>query len=96
MRHPEIFDLPDNELLSLALETVKQTLKSDSDPELKRVFRYKHAIPQYTATTPDRLAAIERIEKKYPGLILAGNIRDGIGMADRVKQAYELSKLLTN
>ncbi|MFO7864618.1 MAG: protoporphyrinogen oxidase [Salinivirgaceae bacterium] len=95
MRHPEIIDMPDNELFRLAQETVQQTLKSDSEPELKRVFRYRNAIPQYTDTTPERLAAIERIEKAYPGLILAGNIRDGIGMADRVKQAYELSEKLT-
>jgi oxygen-dependent protoporphyrinogen oxidase len=28
----------------------------------------------------------------FPGLILAGNIRDGIGMADRVKQAKNIAE----
>jgi len=42
------------------------------------------------------MAAITQIQAEYPGLILAGNIRDGIGMSDRVKQARKLADLLTN
>jgi oxygen-dependent protoporphyrinogen oxidase len=34
------------------------------------------------------------LQYQYPGLILAGNIRDGIGMADRVKQARTISDTL--
>ena len=39
---------------------------------------------------------IKNIENKYPGLILAGNIRDGIGMADRVKQAKNIANQIIN
>jgi len=92
MRHPEVIDLKDEQILDIAVEEVKNTLKETQDPDLHHVFRYMHAIPQYTITSPERLSAIETIEQKYPGLILAGNIRDGIGMADRVKQASEISK----
>ena len=35
---------------------------------------------------------IDRLEGKYPGLILAGNIRNGIGMADRIKQARMITE----
>jgi oxygen-dependent protoporphyrinogen oxidase len=49
--------------------------------------RHKKAIPQYRADSKDRYASIEALQGQYPGLILAGNIRDGIGMADRIKQA---------
>lgn len=94
MRHPEIIDLTNEELINLAIATVGETLISQSEPSLKKVFRYEKAIPQYTISTPERLKAIENIENKYPGLHLAGNIKDGIGMADRVKQAVELSKTL--
>ena len=96
MRHPDIIEQSDEHLLTLAKNTVNETLKANNEPALAHVFRYKHAIPQYTETTPERIKAIESIELKYPGLILAGNIRDGIGMADRVKQAVDLSKKLTS
>jgi oxygen-dependent protoporphyrinogen oxidase len=32
------------------------------------------------------------VQEKYPGLIIAGNLRDGIGMADRIKQATLIAK----
>jgi oxygen-dependent protoporphyrinogen oxidase len=92
MRHPEVIDLTDEQLIDIATEEVSKTLNESQKPDLQHVFRYAHAIPQYTITSPARLEAIEAIEQKYPGLILAGNIRDGIGMADRIKQASEISK----
>lgn len=92
IRHPEIIDINDDALLDMAKEEIALSLNEEQTPDLEHVFRYKHAIPQYTITSPDRLNAIHDIEQKYPGLILAGNIRDGIGMADRVKQAAEISK----
>ena len=60
-------------------------------PDHLEIFRYPNAIPQYEASTEQRLEAIEEIEAAYPGIHLAGNIRDGIGMADRVKQGYQLA-----
>lgn len=94
MRHAEVLDMKDDELIELAKQEVEKTLQETNNPDLQRVFKYKHAIPQYTIATPEKLKAIKHLENKYKGLILAGNIRDGIGMADRVKQAVELSKML--
>jgi protoporphyrinogen/coproporphyrinogen III oxidase len=37
------------------------------------------------------LSAIDEIESLYPGLYLGGNIKDGIGMADRVKQGRAIA-----
>lgn len=64
------------------------------DPELLKIWRIQEAIPQYTLQSQARLASIAALEKTYPGLHLAGNIRDGIGMADRIKQAYNLADKL--
>ena len=61
-------------------------------PDHLEIFRYPHAIPQYEASTEQRLEAIEKMETMYPGIHLAGNIRDGIGMADRVKQGYQVAQ----
>lgn len=65
-------------------------------PDHLEIFRYPHAIPQYEASTEQRLEAIESIESAYPGIHLAGNIRDGIGMSDRVKQGYQVAQKIIN
>ncbi len=64
----------------------------DFHPDLLELNRYEHAIPQYGKESGARFEAIEQMEQKYPGLVLAGNMRDGIGMADRIKQAFDISK----
>ncbi len=91
-RKPEIIDMSDDEIISIALSETGQMLNSEgAKPDLIKVFRYYHAIPQYTKSSEPRLAAISDLETRHPGLILAGNIRDGIGMADRVKQGMSIA-----
>ena len=63
-------------------------------PDLIRIRRYPKAIAQYDETTGKRYEMIKKLQEKYPGLILAGNIRDGIGMADRVKQGRTIAEEL--
>ena len=95
-RNRELIWKTDEEISHIALGEIRNTLNENGQPDLLKVFRYEKAIPQYEVTTGERLECIRRLEQKYPGLILAGNIRDGIGMADRVKQAKNIADLLTN
>ncbi len=62
------------------------------NPDLFRITRYDHAIPQYEVNSGIRFQTIEKIEKEFPGLVLGGNMRDGIGMADRAKQGKMLAQ----
>lgn len=94
IKKPEFFDKTDQEIEEIVHTEIEQTLNCKIKPDLLKVFRYEKAIPQYEQSTGERLKAVERIQNDYPGLILAGNIRDGIGMADRVKQARQIAKLL--
>lgn len=63
-------------------------------PETLRIFRHERAIPQYESDSETRLEAIHSMETQYPGLFLAGGIRDGIGLSDRIKQATILCQLI--
>ncbi|MDM8002059.1 MAG: protoporphyrinogen oxidase [Bacteroidota bacterium] len=94
-RNRELVRKSDDEITGIALEEIRRTLNDEGQPDLLKVFRYEKAIPQYEASSGERLECIRRLEKNYPGLILAGNIRDGIGMADRVKQAKSIADMLT-
>jgi protoporphyrinogen/coproporphyrinogen III oxidase len=87
-KRPGYVDLSDDEIKQIVFEEISEMFKlSGPQPDIFRIFRYQRAIPQYGKTSEERLKAITAIQDKYPGLILAGGIRDGIGMADRIKQA---------
>lgn len=96
VKKPEIIEMTDNEIEEMVLFEIAETLSCTQKPDLLTIFRYKKAIPQYEASSGERFDAIEQIQKKYPGLILAGNIRDGIGMADRVKQGKQIANEILN
>ena len=63
-----------------------------SSIQFMKIFRHPYAIPQYEKSSGIRFETIEKIEAQYPGLTIAGNLRNGIGIADRVKQAYDIAE----
>jgi protoporphyrinogen/coproporphyrinogen III oxidase len=95
MKRPDIYDMNDEEIYKLAdLELSELFDLPKSDLAFKEIYRYRHAIPQYDNKSPERLKRIIELQTKYPGLILAGNIRDGIGIGDRIRQAFDISGLI--
>ena len=95
-RNRELISKNDDEIIKIVLEEISKTLHETANPDLLKIFRYERAIPQYEISTGERLECIRGLEEEYPGLILAGNIRNGIGMADRVKQAKDIADILTD
>lgn len=95
VRKPEMVDLDDDSIKALVEKELKSMLGLTKwQPDLLVINRYQHAIPQYGLESADRLAAITKLESQYPGLLLGGNIRDGIGMADRMKQGRQLAEII--
>jgi len=93
IRNVHLTQLSDNELEELVVRNFHSMLKFSTtvSPDLIRIFRHQYAIPQYEQNSGERLNAIENIQNRYPGLILAGNIRNGIGMADRILQGTTIA-----
>jgi len=93
-RHPEFLDKSDEELTSLVNSTLTEMLKypDGKKADAIRIFRHQRAIPQYQPNTDQRLAAIEKIQAQYPNICIAGNLRDGIGIGDRIKQAFDVAE----
>ncbi|MEA4936732.1 MAG: protoporphyrinogen oxidase [Paludibacter sp.] len=92
MKRPDIIEMPDDEIAGMAINAIMEMMQTDSEPDLIRVFRYERAIAQYEKSSGLRFSAIREVERNYPGLVLAGNIRDGIGMSDRVRQAKTVAE----
>ncbi len=94
-KRPDIAQMDNFEIEMLLNKELPRMMSSRSfSPDMIRIHRYPKAIPQYTESSGKRFEMIEQIQQKYSGLILAGNIRDGIGMADRVKQGRSIAEEL--
>jgi len=94
-KRPDIAKMDNYEIEALLNKELPRMFSDRSlSADLIRIHRYPKAIPQYTESTGRRYEMIEQLQQKYPGLILAGNIRDGIGMADRVKQGRTIAEEL--
>jgi oxygen-dependent protoporphyrinogen oxidase len=93
VRKPEICELPINQIKEIIKREICQVMKTDDfEPDLFKIIHHNWAIPQYEANTEFRLKAVEMLQIEYPGLIIGGNLRNGIGMADRIFQAKLLAQ----
>ena len=92
VRNPEICELPDDKIEAILRREICALMKLDEyNPDLLKILHHHFAIPQYEIDSEERFKAVEEVEKKYPGLVIGGNLRNGIGMADRILQARSLA-----
>lgn len=83
-RNPELALKSDAELISMALEGVKQTMGVDDQPSVTYVKRYERGIPNYRV---GHLAKMEGLFKRvdaFDGLYLNSNAYYGVGLNDCV------------
>ena len=95
-RHTDYMKKSDEEIREIALEAFHSMLKypADMEPDLLHIFRHTHAIPQYWSDSGLRFQTIEKLQQQYPGLTLAGNMRNGIGMGNRIHQGLTIANSL--
>ena len=93
VRHADYLQKTDDEIRQLVVEAFHRMLKYPEDvkPDMIRIFRHERAIPQYGADSGKRFEAVKTIQQQYPGLIIAGNLRDGIGMGNRIHQGATIA-----
>ncbi len=95
VRREEMYDKTDQELTGLLEKEMKNMFGlNEFQPDILRFNRYQHAIPQYGKASGKRFETIAKLENQYNGLIIAGNLKGGIGMADRIKQASDIAEAL--
>jgi len=91
-----LFDLDDDELKALVRAELGSLLGVSGDPLLIEVARHPRAMPQYTLGHLDRVEAIRRREALHPGLVLAGNAFQGVGIPDCVRSGQAAAEYLTS
>jgi oxygen-dependent protoporphyrinogen oxidase len=76
----EMLDLTDDQLQKIAEEELRGLVGVRGSPCLSMVFRWPAAMPQYYIGHLDRLARVNAALPKLPGLALAGNAYEGVGI----------------
>lgn len=97
VRKPEFADFADEKIFKIVEQELTEMFQLKTfQPDLLKIFRYNHAIPQYGVESKEKLKAVYTLEKEHPGLIIAGNVRDGIGIADRINQGRTIATEIIN
>jgi len=92
VRRQDLLHLSDSEIRNIVEKECMELLKlNDFKPDLFKITRHNWAIPQYGIESGERFEVIKQLEEQYPGLQIGGNLRNGIGMADRIRQGKELA-----
>ncbi len=92
VRRQEIYKMNDQEIEAILQREMCDLMQiKDYRPNLLKIIRHEWAIPQYEADSGERFKAIEAVEQQYQGFVIGGNLRNGIGMADRILQAKMLA-----
>jgi oxygen-dependent protoporphyrinogen oxidase len=63
-------------------------------PLFTRVTRWERSMAQYTVGHSDRVARIQEARAKWPGLYLAGNAYQGIGIPDCIQSARNAARAI--
>jgi oxygen-dependent protoporphyrinogen oxidase len=88
-RNEHVLQAPDEEVVRIVREELRQVIKLTADPLFTRVHRWKGAMAQYGVGHLERLQRIESLLLQLPGLALAGNGYRGIGVPDCVRSGSE-------
>ena len=94
LRNPELVtgtSLEERQEIALSELYEMMRIPQEIRPDLVFVAPYSHAIPEYDLTTEGIHEDIRRLETEYPGLQIAGGVRDGIGMAKRITQGISIA-----
>ncbi|MGA7292390.1 MAG: protoporphyrinogen oxidase [Terriglobales bacterium] len=94
-RDEQILQLSEKEILAIVRAELRQIVALDAEPLFARVYKWKSAMAQYSVGHLERLQRIESLRQQLPGLALAGNGYNGIGVPDCVRSGAEAaSKIL--
>lgn len=93
---PEVVDWDDAKLLAAVRAELRLALEVAAEPIFNRIIRWDRAIPQYHVGHCERVARIEALAAKWPGLILAGNAYRGVALNDCTEQAERIATATAN
>jgi oxygen-dependent protoporphyrinogen oxidase len=80
-----VLDLPDDAILQAVLAQLQRLLGWSREPDFQVIHRWRRAMAQYSVGHATRIQAVRSLVESMPGLQVAGNAYDGIGVPDCVR-----------
>ena len=87
--------LSDDQLIASVRSELREILRLDAEPLFARVYRWQRSMAQYEVGHARRLQQIRQWRRELPGLALAGNAYQGIGVPDCIRTGAEAVAELT-
>lgn len=91
---PEQLEHSDEELIGIVREELHDIFGVTGEPSTAIVTRYNNAMPQYHLGHVDRVASIREQVASLPGLQIAGNAYEGVGIPDSVRSGERAAEAL--
>ncbi len=76
---------PDAEIVAAVRDELREIMGVTAEPAFSRISRWPRSMAQYTVGHDRRMAAVRGRLERLPGLHLAGNAYEGIGIPDCVR-----------
>ena len=87
---PNMLEQSETELVSIAMSELDSLLKITGEPIMHHLVRYPTAMPQYELGHCAKIEAIQQRTAQLPGLELAGNAYEGVGIPNCIRSARRL------
>jgi oxygen-dependent protoporphyrinogen oxidase len=84
-RDPEVLNLPNEEVVSLVRQELKEILNFSFEPLFCKIHRWPASMAQYPVGHAERMRRIQSQLEDFPGIYLAGNAYSGIGISDCIR-----------
>ena len=89
---PDPLSAGDAELLAEVRRALRSLAGIVAEPEHAWVFRWPQAMPQYRVGHLERLARVDALRSRWPGLFVVGAGLRGMGLSDCVRQAEQAAR----
>lgn len=86
-RCPDALDWSDEEIMARVQRELSEILGLAEPPLFHRIHRRSQAMPQYLVGHVERVARIRQAMSRHPGIFLAGNAYQGVGIPDCIESA---------
>jgi oxygen-dependent protoporphyrinogen oxidase len=91
---PEVLEWPDERVLRVVQDELRQLLGVAGPPLIFRITRWPRSMAQYHVGHLDRVRRIEELVSNLPGLELAGNSYHGVGIPQCIRGGEQASERL--